>query len=58
MLQLDDFPQTTELLTEVLYTVNHTGAKIKKGRQNEWEAAQLVTAGNEVRIKRKGYFLK
>lgn len=30
MLQLDDFPQTTELLTEVLYTVNHTQPTINK----------------------------
>ena len=30
MLQLDNFPQTTELLTEVLYTINHTQAKINK----------------------------
>lgn len=29
MLQLNDFPQTTELLTEVLYTINHIQATIK-----------------------------
>lgn len=40
-------PQTTDLLTEGFYTINHIQAKVNKQRQTKWEISSSVNSSRK-----------